>query len=189
MLHAWRRSRFSFGINLAVPKRVLTGQASLRALRLVRARCADRGHRYRQEWRGYQTFSLPCTPVSSEDMAFHRITAGQDNTKVRSRRAPSAGAWGRCHLVLSLGISDPFPLIRGSVMLASVITCFFTILRQDEYSESFVYYATCGCFGFQDIWTVKFTSAVPFATITPVSPPIFSPNVTTDSSGDSSLSR
>ena len=46
-----------------------------------------------------------------------------------------------------------------------------------------------GYFGFQDMRTVKFTSVVPLAMITPVSPPIFSPNSTTVSSGDSSLSR
>ena len=42
---------------------------------------------------------------------------------------------------------------------------------------------------FQDMRTVKFTSAVPLAMITPVSPPIFRLSSTTVSSGDISLSR
>ena len=40
-----------------------------------------------------------------------------------------------------------------------------------------------GYSGFHETRTLKFTSAVPLAKITPVSPPIFSPNSTTVSSG------
>jgi hypothetical protein len=53
------------------------------------------------ELRGFEppTFCMPCMPVSSDGVALGRITAGQRDSGVWARRALSAVAWRRCHLV------------------------------------------------------------------------------------------
>ncbi len=53
------------------------------------------------ELRGFEplTSCMPCLAVSSDGIALGRITAGQTDIGVWVRRAVSAVAWGRCHLI------------------------------------------------------------------------------------------
>jgi hypothetical protein len=75
------------------------------------------------ELRGFEplTFCMPCMPVSSEGIVLGRITAGRSDIGVWVRRAASAVAWMRCHLlchwlgVISLldAASTPVPISIG----------------------------------------------------------------------------